>query len=208
MSDTIGVTGKKWLSEVELCKTEKEANHVLNDPGCYEQLDLKIAALITNLAKGEFGKEIMIKAEAKINQCVYLTGRIMLWYEYDYYQARNGCLDSHYDLEDLMSLSPGHDDNLENFIVHWRWVIQGFEKSPSKKRLHEIFYKKVKNNKNLKEDMAHYERQKKGHKDKSHNFFMERVTAWIDRRRDERNLQQRRGRQEKRHERMGGWKRR
>jgi hypothetical protein len=113
----------KWILEVE---TKDATFESLQDSGKFETLDTKLGAAITELAKGDLGRQIVKEQEpAARERSAMVSGRQLLWIIYQHFAVDEaaGCL---YNITDLMAVRLV-DDQLDSFLHSWDHVLGGVE---------------------------------------------------------------------------------
>ena len=170
-----------WIQALEKPGAEIED---FADSGAFESLDTKLAAAVTLIAKGECGRRITLLSESLAKQGVMMRGRqaLLIVYREFNLDSERGLL---YDLSDLMQVRCAGDQPvaLEAFLASWEAVIEGLSEPQPEKTLEVLFYEQLKDSKALAAEVAHYNRQMRGHVDRSYEFLLTSLRRLLERNR-------------------------
>jgi hypothetical protein len=155
---------------------------LLADSGEFGTLDIKLAAALTKVATGEIGRKVTLAVETEAKRGRMLKGRQILWMVHDYhkYDEEIGAL---YDYQDLLSVRLKNDSCLESFMNSWDSVLAGMRVTPAEELLEVLFLAQLRHSQMLKEELAHYDRSKKGSEARTYAFLMESVRRYLERQR-------------------------
>ena len=103
----------------------------------------------------------------------------MLCIVFRYYAASNNC-EVLFSLSDLQKVTL-RGDNIEGFQHSWVMVLSGLSKVPDLDVLEYCYFQQVKGFKPLSEDIAHYNREEEGSKDRSYEFLYDSVNKHLQR---------------------------
>ena len=173
----------KWVREVE---RDSATFSGLSDSAGLESLDAKLASALTKVLSGELGRKVSQATEKEAKMDRPIAGRQILFMIYHHYKTNEeaGAL---YDLADLMAVKWQGDGNLESFLHTWDSVLLGMREEPPEHYLEILFHTQVRNSAVLREEIAHYERARKGHPDRTYAFLTDTVRRYLDRRRQDVN---------------------
>ena len=97
------------------------------DSGDFPTLDVKLAAAISKLAKGELGHRLAHETELAAKQGKLIRGRQAMFLIHPHHplDEEHGAL---YSIRDVLAVRLGGDSKLESFINSWDHVIAGLMK--------------------------------------------------------------------------------
>ena len=149
---------------------------------------MKLAAAMCLKATGELGRRITLADETEAAAGRMLRGRQILWMVYDHhkYDEERGSL---YDFKDLMSVHFRGDSHLEAFLSNWDSVLAGMKAQPEASLLEVLFYDQLSKSTVLREEIAHYDRARKGSEERTYAFLLEAARRYLERQRLARNRQ-------------------
>jgi len=173
----------RWVLEAEAPTATYD---LLADSGEFGTLDIKLAAALTKVATGELGRKITLAVETEAKRGRMVKGRQILWMVRDYhkYDEEIGAL---YDYQDLLSVRLKNDSQLESFMNSWDSVLAGMRVTPAEELLEVLFLAQLRHSQVLKEEIAHYDRSKKGSESRTYAFLLESVRRYLERQRLLRN---------------------
>jgi hypothetical protein len=93
-------------------------------------LDIKLAAAVVKIAKGEVGRTLSRLAESLARTGQLLKGRQCLVVIYDQYRIDEAATGL-YNITDLMSVKWMGDAKMELFLSNWESILTGMEEEPS-----------------------------------------------------------------------------
>ena len=174
-----GDTGFQWAQEVE---REGATHESLADSGRFVTLDAKLASALAKIAHGEIGRRITLATEMAAREGRMLKGRqsLLIVYEHFTVSEEAGAL---YDFEDLMNVRFKGDNHLESFMNTWDTVLASIDKPPAADIVETLFVNQLRNSKDLREEIAHYDRSLKGTRDRTYEFLYLSVKRLLERRR-------------------------
>jgi len=91
------------------------------------------------------------------------------------------------DIKDLMSVKLKGDAGLESFMNSWEMVLAAMQDVPPESILEPLFLEQIRVAPALKEEVAHYDRSRKGTPDRSYAYLLEAARRYIERQRLHRN---------------------
>ena len=103
-----------------------------------------------------------------------LKGRQILWMVRDHHKLdeERGAL---YNFQDLMSVKLRGDGNLESFMNTWESVLSTMHNPPGQDIVEVLFLEQLRHSAVLREEIAHYDRAKRGSSTRSYRFLVESV---------------------------------
>ena len=101
-------------------------------------------------------------------------------HDYHKYDEELGAL---YDYSDLLSVRLRNDSGLEAFMNSWDGVLAGMKVTPAEELLEFLFLNQLRHSTVLKEEVAHYDRAKRGSETRTYAFLMESVRRDLERQR-------------------------
>jgi hypothetical protein len=177
-----------WLHEVSDPKATFES---LVDSKGFTKFDLKIAAGLTKLFAGEIGRQLSQRSEDQSRTGSSIRGRQLLWLVKEFY-AVSKALGGMFNIGDLQVLKTD-GGSLNHFKTNWDWVVSGMSAPLEDTHLEELLRRALKSSVPLKEDLAHYERQEVGARDRSYKFLYDSMSRSIQRAREDNNREALRG---------------
>ena len=115
-----------------------------------------------------------------------IKGRQLLWMVHDYHKFDEE-IGAIMDIKDLMSIKLRGDAGLETFMNSWDMVIAGLQEVPVESILEPLFLEQVRAAPALREEVAHYDRSRKGTPDRTYAYLLESVRRYLERQRLQRN---------------------
>ena len=164
------------MCEVEQSGTTFES---LNDSRGFETLDVKLAAAIFKVARGEIGRKLSRLAEGGAKNGDRIKGRQCLWVVKEHFKLDEaaGAL---YDIADLINVKWQGDNRMELFLSNWESVLCGIKTEPDAATKETLFYEQVRNSSALKYDLVLYEHAEPGHADKSYDFLHKAIRRYLE----------------------------
>ena len=139
----------------------------------FRSLDMKLSVCLSKMvrnANNQLSIDLATIEEKMIEGGTMLMGRQIAWKLYMYYQTNPIC-DFTYGVTDLTNLPWQGDNQVANFLGCWRLIIRKMRTQLTDDELGEILYNKIKNSKDMANDLAHYERQELNHPDRSYAYL-------------------------------------
>ena len=93
------------------------------------------------------------------------------------------------DIKDFMSVKLRGDHALEPFMNSWDMVLAGMQDVPAESILEPLFLEQIRVAPGLREEIAHYDRARKGTPDRTYSYLLESVRRYLERQRLYRNRQ-------------------
>jgi len=154
----------------------------------FESLDAKLAAAMTKLSHGELGRLFSLATEHErlADPPRMIKGRQLLWTVHDYHKFDEE-VGAIMDIKDLMSIKLRGDAGLETFMNSWDMVVAGMQEVPVESILEPLFLEQVRAAPALREEVAHYDRSRKGMPDRTYAYLLESVRRYLERQRLQRN---------------------
>ena len=149
-------------------------------------MDAKLAEALGRVVKGETARRIAIASERAALQGTLFTGRQVLYLVYQEFKRDETKTDhvAYGNLERLGSVTA--DAALEGFMSTWEALLLAFKTPPTEAHLYSAFYARLCRVPGLSTTIAHIDRQKFGHEDKSYEFLYAAATRLVQQRREER----------------------
>ena len=152
---------QRWIRRVDYPKIKMRQ---LEDPGAhYESLDRKLAAAITRIATGEFGRHLQ-----NIKRRVFgrfdeesgrlLSGRQILWILYKQFRT-NKEMGTIFNIVDLMKVHWRGDPHIEKFRNDWEHTVVNMHHSVSRDQRATILLEQMSNSTVLKSKVDRYKKQ-------------------------------------------------
>ena len=160
--------------QVEDDNVSDEDLHIV--PRRFAILSQKLAAKFQSIShgNGNISKQICLEVEKLLKKGEPPPGLLLLRVIIKYYATNRAC-EFLYNINDLAQARV-RDGNLEGFISTWNLVLQGMREKPSESQLEYMFYDAIKDHKDVKEDIAHYDRLEEGSGgDRSYQFLRDSV---------------------------------
>ena len=144
----------------------------------------KLAAALTKISAGESGRKISLAIETERGAPVprMVKGRQILWMIHDYhkYDEEYGAV---LNFTDLLAVRLKNDAGLEGFMTSWESILAGMAQPPAESILEPLFLEQLRASTVLKEELAHYERAKRGAEVRTYAFLLESVRRYLERQR-------------------------
>ena len=154
---------------------EKPTWEELSDTDKRDTLDLKLSNVLQGIllkTKSRLSSRLLNMARKEVQQNNLITGR--QWVKMLYYGVRTTRGTKNLmDINHLNKLAWFGDDKKEKFLDRWEYVWTGMDKHPDDEEKAKIFLKQLRRSYDLAIDIAHYDRLKDGHPDKTFEWLEE-----------------------------------
>jgi hypothetical protein len=130
--------------------------------------------------------DILLRTREAVGHGRILKGRQIVWLILDHYKC-NSNLELVYTIEHLTGLKWLGDGSMHTFLANWHFIIGSMKDTLGVATLRDLFERKIRQSKELSEDLAHYDRCPEGADDRTYKFLLESVARAIARQKMNRN---------------------